>query len=215
MCSILAKLDYRFEAGIEQGIDNDYLCLMSLLYILDNSIDVFYLVTTQDGDIISSNDLFKEYISHIKPKNIADIAATDGDRDDLINAINKSKNKSPEPIRVYAKTKQKTGSLRYNVWNIYTILDSIHYVGMQIIDVTSIAAHEHERQKILLEEFRFMLSHELRQPLTSIGGLVRMLKDNSNASDKERQEVMAMIDDSVNRLDEVIRLLVRKAARQI
>lgn len=188
---------------------------MSLLYILDNSIDVFYLVTTQDGDIVSSNDLFKDYISHIKPSNVADIAATDGDRDDIINAINKSKSKSPEPIRVYAKTKQKTGSLRYNVWNIYSILDCLHFVGMQIIDVTSIAAHEHERQKILLEEFRFMLSHELRQPLTSIGGLVRMLKNNSNASEQERQELMAMIDDSVNRLDEVIRLLVRKAARQI
>jgi nitrogen-specific signal transduction histidine kinase len=188
---------------------------MSLLYILDSSIDVFYLVTEKDGNIISSNDLFKEYISHIKPKNIADIAATDSDRDDLIAAINKSKNKSPEPIRVYAKTKQKTGVLRYNLWNIYSILDCLHLVGMQIIDVTSIAAHEHERQKILLEEFRFMLSHELRQPLTSIGGLVRMLKDNSDASPKERQELMSMVDDSVNRLDDVIKILVRKAARQI
>ena len=188
---------------------------MSLLYILDNSIDVFYLVTTQEGNIVSSNDLFREYISHIKPNNVADVAATDSDRDDIINAINKSKSKSPEPIRVYARTKQKTGSLRYNLWNIYSILDCLHFVGMQIIDVTSIAAHEHERQKILLEEFRFMLSHELRQPLTSIGGLVRVLKDSSNVSDKERLELMLMIDDSVNKLDDVIRVLVRKAARQI
>jgi hypothetical protein len=188
---------------------------MSLLYILDSSIDVFYLVTTKEGEIISSNEIFKEYISHIKPKNIADIAATDSDRDDLVSAINKSKKKSPEPIRVYAQTKQKTGSLRYNLWNVYSILDCLHFVGMQIIDVTSIAAHEHEKQKILLEEFRFILSHELRQPLTSIGGLVRMLKENKDASEIERKELMIMIDDSVNRLDEVIRVLVRKAARQI
>jgi signal transduction histidine kinase len=188
---------------------------MSLLYILDSSIDVFYLVATPEGNIVTSNDLFKEYISHIKPANFLDIAATDADRDDLINAINKAKSKTPEPIRVYARTKQKTGTLRYNLWNIYNILESLHFVGVQIIDVTSIAAHEHERQKILLEEFRFMLSHELRQPLTSIGGLVRMLKINELATSKEKNELMDMIDESVDRLDDVIRTLVRKAARQI
>ena len=188
---------------------------MSSLYILENSIDLFYVVTDRDGLILTSNDLFREYSSHIKPENIADISATEPDRDDVLAAIEKAKGKAPEPIRVYAKTKQKNGALRYNVWNIYAILDCYHFIGIQLVDVTSITSHEHERQKVLLEEFRFMLSHELRQPLTSIGGLVRMLVQHGSASEKERLELVRMIEESVNRLDDVIKLLVKKAARQI
>jgi signal transduction histidine kinase len=188
---------------------------MSSLYILENSIDLFYIVTDQRGEILTSNDLFREYSSHIKPRNIADISATDTDRDDMIAAIHKAQNKAPEPIRVYARTKQKNGSLRYNLWNIYSIFDCFHYIGIQLVDVTSISSHEHEKQKILLEEFRFMLSHELRQPLTSIGGLVRMMLDYKGASDTEREDLVKMIEESVNRLDDVIKLLIKKAARQI
>jgi hypothetical protein len=188
---------------------------VSSLYILENSIDLFYVVTDRDGLILTSNDLFSEYSSHIKPVNIADISATDSDCDEVISAIKKAKDKTPEPIRFYAKTKQKNGALRYNLWNIYAILDCYHFIGIQLVDVTSITSHEHERQKILLEEFRFMLSHELRQPLTSIGGLVRMLVQHRGASENERLELVKMIEDSVNRLDDVIKLLVKKAARQI
>jgi signal transduction histidine kinase len=60
-----------------------------------------------------------------------------------------------------------------------------------------------------------MLSHELRQPLTSIGGLVRMLMDHEEATDQERQGVMKMLEDSVDKLDDVVRLLIKKATRQI
>lgn len=188
---------------------------MSSLYILENSIDLFYVVTDRSGSILTANDLFNEYSSHIKPKNIADISATDADRDDVLAAIEKARNKAPEPIRVYARTKQKNSGLRYNMWNIYAILDCFHFIGIQLVDVTSINSHEHERQKILLEEFRFMLSHELRQPLTSIGGLVRMLLAHKETSPKEREQLVKMIEESVNKLDEVIKLLVKKAARQI
>jgi signal transduction histidine kinase len=101
------------------------------------------------------------------------------------------------------------------MWNIYHIMNSLHFIGIQLVDVTSISSHEHERQKILLEEFRFMLSHELRQPLTSIGGLVRMLIDHSEATTQEKDSIMDMIASSVDKLDDVIRLLIKKATRQI
>lgn len=188
---------------------------MASLYILENSIDLFYVVTEQSGKILTSNDLFREYSSHIKPINIADISATEPDRDDMVAAIHKAQGKAPEPIRVYAKTKQKNGSLRYNLWNIYSIFEYLHFVGIQLVDVTSISSHEHEKQKILLEEFRFMLSHELRQPLTSIAGLIRMMLEHRNASDQEREDLTKMIEESVSRLDDVIKLLIKKAARQI
>jgi signal transduction histidine kinase len=188
---------------------------MASLHILESSIDLFYVITDQDGQIVTSNDLFKEYSSHIKPRNILDIAAQDSDRDELVNAIEKSRKKSPEPIRVYARTKQKMASERYNMWNIYHIMNSLHFIGIQLVDVTSISSHEHERQKILLEEFRFMLSHELRQPLTSIGGLVRMLMDHEEATTQEKDGIMDMIANSVDKLDDVVRLLIKKATRQI
>lgn len=188
---------------------------MASLHILESSIDLFYVITDTDGRIVTSNDLFKEYSSHIKPTNILDIAAQDSDRDDLIAAIGKAKKSSPDPVRAYAKTKQKMASERYNMWNVYSIVDMLHFIGIQLVDVTSISSHEYERQKILLEEFRFTLSHELRQPLTSIGGLVKMLNEHTWATDQEREGILRMLGNSVDKLDDVIKLLVKKATRQI
>lgn len=188
---------------------------MASLHILESSIDLFYVITDTDGRIVTSNDLFKEYSSHIKPTNILDIAAQDSDRDDLVNAIQKAKKHSPDPVRAYAKTKQKMASERYNMWNVYSIVDMLHFIGIQLVDVTSISSHEYERQKILLEEFRFTLSHELRQPLTSIGGLVKMLNDHTWATDQEREGILRMLGNSVDKLDDVIKILVKKATRQI
>lgn len=188
---------------------------MASLHILESSIDLFYVITDSDGKIVTSNDLFKEYSSHIKPTNILDIAAQDSDRDDLVNAIHKAKKSSPDPVRAYAKTKQKMASERYNMWNVYSIVDMLHFIGIQLVDVTSISSHEYERQKILLEEFRFTLSHELRQPLTSIGGLVKMLNEHTWATDQEREGILRMLGNSVDKLDDVIKLLVKKATRQI
>jgi signal transduction histidine kinase len=60
-----------------------------------------------------------------------------------------------------------------------------------------------------------MLSHELRQPLTSIGGLVQMIMEHKEITEEERKGVMEMIADSVQKLDEVIRLMVKKATIQL
>ena len=57
---------------------------MASLHILESSIDLFYVITDKDGNIAASNELFKEYSSHIKPANILDIAANDSDRDELL-----------------------------------------------------------------------------------------------------------------------------------
>jgi signal transduction histidine kinase len=188
---------------------------MSTVYILENSLDLFYVVTDSDGGIVSANDLFKAYSSHIKPKNIIDIVSTESERETLLNAVKKAKERTPEPMRVYAATKQKNNSERFNVWNIYSIMGAIHFIGFQLIDVTSITAHEYERQRVLLEEFRFMLSHELRQPLTSVSGLVRLLNGSSTHTDAEKSDLLKMLNDSVVNLDEAVKALVKKATRQL
>lgn len=188
---------------------------MSTVYILENSLDLFYVVTDSNGGIVSANDLFKAYSSHIKPKNIIDIVSNESERETLLNAVKKAKERTPEPMRVYAATKQKNNSERFNVWNIYSIMGAIHFIGFQLIDVTSITAHEYERQRVLLEEFRFMLSHELRQPLTSVSGLVGLLNGSSTHTDAEKSDLLKMLNESVLNLDEAVKALVKKATRQL
>jgi len=187
---------------------------MSVKYILSNSLDILYTVTDKDGLIVSKNDLFKEYTSHIQPKKISDVIVEETDLDGLVSAIEKAKSTPLVPVRVYFQTKQKNGSSRWNLFNVYSILNSLHFVGFQIIDVTSITSHEHEKQKLLLEDFRFMLSHEIRQPMTSIAGLVNLLLDKSEEN-SDNVELLKMINQTVINLDEAIHKLLKKAARQI
>ena len=59
---------------------------MSAIYILANSIDLLYVVSDYEGKIVSSNDLFKEYSSHIKPKKVSDIISDDTELDDYVHS---------------------------------------------------------------------------------------------------------------------------------
>jgi nitrogen-specific signal transduction histidine kinase len=188
---------------------------MSSLFILEHSIDLFYVVTDEHGLIVSSNELFKNYVSHIKPSKIGEIISIEGDKDDFIKAIETARKHSPEPSRVYARTRQKNTSDRYNVWNCFAIEDTLHFIGVQIVDVTSINSHDHERQRMLLEEFRFMLSHEIRQPLTNISGLVQLMLNHPMSNDNEKRDLLKMIHTSVNKLDDAIKILIKKAAREL
>ena len=188
---------------------------MSSLFILENSIDLFYVVTDESGLIISSNELFKNYSSHIKPSKISDIISIEGDKEDFIKAIQLARKHAPEPSRVYARTRLKNTIDRYNIWNCFAIEDTLHFVGIQLVDVTSINSHDYERQKLLLEEFRFMLSHEIRQPLTNIAGLVQLMLDHPVANNNEKRDLLKMIHTSVKKLDDAIKILIKKAAREL
>ena len=188
---------------------------MSSLFILENSIDLFYVVTDEHGLIVSSNELFKNYVSHIKPSKIADIISIEGDQEDFIKAVQLARLHSPEPSRVYARTRQKNTIDKYNIWNCFAIKDTLHFVGIQLVDVTSISSHDYERQKLLLEEFRFMLSHEIRQPLTNISGLVQLMLNHPMSNDNEKRDLLKMIHTSVVKLDDAIKILIKKAAREL
>jgi signal transduction histidine kinase len=186
---------------------------MSLLYILENNFDLFYVVTDLQGNIVSNNTLFKGYVSHIQPKKITDIVDIETDREDFIEAIKKAIKQSPEPARVYARTKHKNLIHRYNIWNCFAIGNRITFLGLQLVDVTSITAHEYERQRALLEEFRFILSHELRQPFVNIKPLTKMLRETN--IDDEKIALLEMIDACVDKLDTAMKQLINKASREI
>jgi signal transduction histidine kinase len=186
---------------------------MSLLFILENNLDLFYVVTDLSGNIVTSNSLFKSYVSHIQPKKITDIIDIETDREDFIDAIKKAKKQSPDPARVYARTKHKSSIHRYNIWNCFAIGTRITFIGIQLVDVSSITAHEYERQRALLEEFRFILSHELRQPFVNIKPLTKMIRDTN--IDDEKIALLEMVDACVDKLDAAMRELIKKAAREI
>lgn len=187
---------------------------MSIQYILHNSIDLLYVTADADGAIVFSNDLFREYTSHIQPKKISDFITDATDMDEMILAIQKAKYAPYDAVRVYVKVKQKNQVFRWNLFNVYFILNSIHLVGFPILDVTSITNHEFEKQKLLLDDLRFMISHEIRQPLTAIAGLVNMMLQNDN-DEIENKELLKMMQDSTKRLDEAIQRIVKKSSRQI
>lgn len=188
---------------------------MSSLFILENSIDLFYVVTDESGLIVSSNELFRNYSSHIQPNKITDIISIEGDKDDFIKAIQLARKHTPEPSRVYARTRLKNTIDRYNIWNCFAIGGTLHFVGIQLVDVTSINSHDYERQKLLLEEFRFMLSHEIRQPLTNIAGLVQLMLNHPMSNNEEKRDLLKMIHTSVTKLDDSIKVLIKKAAREL
>ena len=139
----------------------------------------------------------------------------EGDKEDFIKAIELARKHAPEPSRVYARTRLKNTIDRYNIWNCFAIEDTLHFVGIQLVDVTSINSHDYERQKLLLEEFRFMLSHEIRQPLTNISGLVQLMLNHPISNNKEKRDLLKMIHTSVNKLDDAIKVLIKKAAREL
>ncbi|SKB42558.1 sensor histidine kinase [Daejeonella lutea] len=63
-----------------------------------------------------------------------------------------------------------------------------------------------KKQNNVLREVARIESHELRQPVASIMGLMILLKENSI---KEEPEYLELLDKSVNQLDERIRRIVR------
>ena len=185
---------------------------MATIYLLENSLDVLYACCEQDGKIVKTNELLREFTSHIKPVNFLDIVS-EADKDDFIAAIGKAKSHKPNPVRAYARTRTKTGADRFCVWNVYD-MGKLYIKGYQLFDVTSVTAHEYERLKQLLSDANFSVSHEIRQPLTSLQGLIDLLSSLTDMPE-DAAELIAMLGDSAKAVDKAVQDLIRKLSRQI
>lgn len=185
---------------------------MATIYLLENSLDVLYACCEQDGKIVKTNELLREFTSHIKPNNFLDIVS-DADKDDFIAAISKAKSHKPNPVRAYARTRTKTGADRFCVWNVYD-MGKLYIKGYQLFDVTSVTAHEYERLKQLLTDASFNASHDIRQPLSSLIGLIDILKGIPDLPE-DAIEVIDMISVSGAATDKALNDLIRKLSRQI
>lgn len=68
---------------------------------------------------------------------------------------------------------------------------------------------ENERQNELLRQISWTQSHETRQPVATIPGLINIF-DKSSLT-KENLEIMGLLEETVNKLDKIIRETVVQA----
>ena len=183
---------------------------MASIFILENSLDVLFARCQDSGNIIRANELFREYVSHIKPVNILDVVV-DSDKDEFKIAVDKARKSTPLPCRTYARTRQKNGAERYSVWNVYSIDDHLYFIGVQLFDVNSVESYEHERLKSLLSDAEFIVSHEIRQPLSALLGLFNLI--DSEDLPAEHAELVKMIQKSADELDKNVARFVKKLSR--
>lgn len=189
---------------------------MSAKYILQNSLLNLYVVTDEEGNIMSQNESFENSVSHIKPKNFMDIISDESDYSEVKTAIQKAKDKFPDPKSFHAKTRQKNGAQRWFIWEVFYMVGKLHFCGHDILDVVSVVSYEYERQKQLLEEIKFVQEHELGQPLMSIIGINNIIQDYSKEkNDTEIESLTLMLKESSQKLNDVMNKIRKMANKQL
>ena len=68
-----------------------------------------------------------------------------------------------------------------------------------------------ENQNKALKEISWTQSHIVRAPLANIMGLIFLLKENNNMEVKDEQ-LIALISESAEKLDQIIREIVKKTS---
>lgn len=84
-------------------------------------------------------------------------------------------------------------------------------VALRIVDITERKRHEIqiEMQTEILQQISWMQSHQTRQPVATILGLINILEKSSLSEDNRK--IVAMLEDTALKLDDVIRDTVIRA----
>lgn len=84
-------------------------------------------------------------------------------------------------------------------------------VALRIVDITERKRHEIqiEMQTEILQQISWMQSHQTRQPVATILGLINILEKSSLSDDNRK--IVAMLEDTALKLDDVIRDTVIRA----
>ncbi|MBS1493728.1 MAG: PAS domain S-box protein [Bacteroidetes bacterium] len=150
---------------------------------------------------------FKDWEKYIHPEDLAKVESTE------VVASEKKKRYWEGGYRLVRKD-GKT----FNVFErAYIVYDEKNIVPLKIIgstqDVTELTKVQEERDKMFsdllkrnsaLEQFTYMVSHNLRAPIANILGISALLEEN-NLDEESRLEMNQLIKKSSSRLDEVIR----------
>jgi hypothetical protein len=177
---------------------------VSVLFLLDNSSQCLYAKCDKDGRITYRNELFKSTFNHIKPTEFKHLVSDNEDQDEVDAAFkwtDKHKNLS-KPFN--CRTIQRNGVYRWVGWEVFNLSGEYHLTGVLLFDVVSATSHKYEKIKKQLEDITAFISHEFRQPLKSVVGLIGILQQIDKKSDPvEYDKVLQMIKDSASQLDDV------------
>jgi nitrogen-specific signal transduction histidine kinase len=170
--------------------------------LLENSLNIFYLKISEDGEIQYANELFNSYASHIQPTTLSHIIYDSEDMELAKKAMSKAVRSSPFPSSFQCRLTQKNGAKRWCTWEVAYGNNQYHLFGIQLFDVVSITAHEYEEQQRLLEKVVWIQSHKVRKPLANILGLTYLL---DKQVDGEEKDIINMLKQSAQELDDVVK----------
>jgi PAS domain S-box-containing protein len=182
-----------------------------------NHTDVGYLLLDINYNIISYNEkIINGYLSDTSIKatiglNFLDIV--DSDRKKYIEKILKDTATNRVPIEYEFNYRKRINSNYYNVM-VVPIFDINKVIGICIsaYDITKRRNEEIIKEKVTnellqrnrdLEQFAYIVSHNLRAPVANILGLNTLLKDDP--TEVEKVDIINKLNTSTERLDSVIK----------
>jgi PAS domain S-box-containing protein len=182
-----------------------------------NNTNVAHLLLDKNINIVAFNETMRrnnEILSGIKIKlsNNFILSLLPERREAMVKIFDEiKKSKKPHLYEVNYFHKKEP---QYYTTNIVPILEKGEITGysISVYDITKIKSLEVEREKIIsdliqrnrdLEQFSYIVSHNIRSPLATILGFGGLLKNKM--PEKDLITVLQGMEDSANKLDETIR----------
>ena len=194
---------------------------MSSTHIVEKHPEWLYVVTDIEGKILKSNEAFRDFTVHIRPSRFSDIVSDKKDLDLMLDAVERSKDKLYEPIRFFCQTKQIDHTMHWGKWHVFSMGQKLHFCGTDRSDIGTLASHEAIASEKLIQYINHVLNHDIRQPLTSINGVVNMLVEQGTNEEmilltqKDNFEILTMAKDMVENVDKSLTALIKKVGREI
>lgn len=177
---------------------------MSLLFFVDNSINSLCAKCDNDGNITYKNELFKTSFSHIKPTKFKHLVSDSEDLDEVEAAFKWAAKNNNRPKVFNVRTIQRNGVYRWVVWEIAYLSGEFYLMGGLLYDVVSKTSQQYEKLKKQVEDITSFVSHEFRQPLSSIVGINKLLQQLDPKKDAaEHSKLLKMLNESTAQLDDV------------
>lgn len=179
---------------------------MPIKNLLAGSRNLFFLEVNPEREITASNELFRDYMSHIQPAELIDFIKNSYDIAAMDSAMAKAKATPLEPIDLQCRVIQKTGAVRWTWWEIQFFQDTFYFVGGDMIDVISIDSHKFVKMERLLEKIAWLQNHKVRKPAANIIGLALFVENYKDAGvSEETTKIFKMASESAHELDQAVR----------
>ncbi len=194
---------------------------MSVVHIVEKHPEWLYVVTDIEGKILKSNESFRDFTIHIRPSKFLDIVSDKTDLDLILEAVERAKAKPYEPFKFFCQTKQIDHTMHWGKWYVYCMGDKLSFCGTDRSDIGTLASHEAVASEKLIQHINHVLNHDVRQPLTSINGVVNMLVDQGTNEEmllltqKDNFEILTMAKDMVENVDKSLTALIKKVGREM